>query len=232
MVALFLLPGMDGTGQLFSSFLEALGPEVQTIVVSYPPDQALEYPQLEAFARSWLPSGQPFVLLGESFSGPIAVSIAASAPRGLRGLVLCCSFVKNPRSVLGLLKVLSAVFPAGVFPTGLLSRTLLGRFATPPIQGALAQALARVSSNALSARVRAVLDVNVASLLTRVRVPALYLRATEDRVVPRAASRLVSQLLPEARVVELEGPHFLLQAAPAEAARHVGGFLREVAVGR
>jgi len=231
MVALVLLPGMDGTGQLFDDFLEALGPEVQAIVVSYPPDQVLDYAQLEAFARSRLPSEQPFVLLGESFSGPIVVSIAASAPSGLRGLVLCCSFVKNPRPALGWLRALSGVLPVGAIPTGLLSRTLLGRFSTPSIHRALLQALAGVSSRALRARVRAVLGVNVASLLSRVRVPVLCLRATEDRVVPAAASRMVSRLLPEARVVELAAPHFLLQAVPAEAALHVGAFLREVSVG-
>ena len=97
MIALVLLPGMDGTGQLFGRFLEALGPEVRAIVIAYPPAQNLDYSQLEAFVRSKLPSDQPFVILGESFSGPIAVSIAASPPDGLRGIVLCCSFVRNPR---------------------------------------------------------------------------------------------------------------------------------------
>jgi pimeloyl-[acyl-carrier protein] methyl ester esterase len=105
MVAL-VLPGMDGTGQLLGRFLEALGPEVRAIVVSYPIAQALDYSQLEACARKMLPSDQPFVLSGESFSGPIAVSIAASSPNGLRGLVLCCSFVKNPRPEFGPLKSL------------------------------------------------------------------------------------------------------------------------------
>lgn len=231
MIALVLLPGMDGTGKLFGRFIEALGPEVKAVVVSYPSDQALDYSQLEAIARARLPTGQPFVLVGESFSGPIAVSIAASAPSGLRGLVLCCSFVKNPRPALGLVRALTGILPVGAVPTGILSFTLLGRFSTPLIRRALKQSLARVSSKALRARIRAALGVNVASLLTRVRVPVLYLRATEDRVVPRAASRLVSQLLPEAKVIELEAPHFLLQAAPVEAARHIGSFMREVAAG-
>jgi pimeloyl-ACP methyl ester carboxylesterase len=100
MIALVLLPGMDGTGQLFDDLVAALGPGVETVVVSYPPDPALDYAQLEIIARSNLPPYQPFVLLGESFSGPIAVSIAASAPQNLRGLILCCSLsgIHGPRS--------------------------------------------------------------------------------------------------------------------------------------
>jgi pimeloyl-ACP methyl ester carboxylesterase len=108
---------------------------------------------------------------------------------------------------------------------------LLGRFSSSPIRTALAQALAQVSPQALRARIRAVLSVNVASALSQVRVPVLYLRASEDSVVPREAFGLISQSLPGARVAEVEAPHFLLQAAPVEAARHIRDFMREVTVG-
>jgi pimeloyl-ACP methyl ester carboxylesterase len=55
--------------------------------------------------------------------------------------------------------------------------------------------------------------------LDRIRVPTLYLRATEDRFVPRSAAAPFARLASGARVVEIEGPHFLLQANPVEAAR-------------
>src|SRR5436309_344825 len=96
MVALVLLPGMHGTGELFAEFTAALGSEHEAIAVSYPQDRPLDYAQLESIVRSRLPADRPFVILGESFSGPIAISIAASAPRGLRGIILCVSFAKNP----------------------------------------------------------------------------------------------------------------------------------------
>jgi len=91
-----LLPGMDGTGTLSAEFVTALQPEVEALVVSYPNDPALGYTELERIARSWLPATRPFLILGESFSGPIAVSIAATQPPGLVGVVLCGSFVRNP----------------------------------------------------------------------------------------------------------------------------------------
>jgi pimeloyl-ACP methyl ester carboxylesterase len=83
---LVLLPGMDGTGDLFAPLVAALGPHMRTVIVRYP-DEPLDYASDEEIARAALPIGHPFILLGESFSGPIAVSIAASAPRGSRAYI-------------------------------------------------------------------------------------------------------------------------------------------------
>ena len=228
MVTLVLLPGMDGTGTLFEPFIAALGSEFRVEVVRYPLAEPLGYAELEAFARAALPTEGPFVILGESFSGPIAVSLAASCSSQLKGLVLCCTFVRNPRPLFSGLQPLVRMLPVAMVPVGVLSHMLLGTFTTAALRLALAQAIARVTPAAFRARLQAVLSVNVSAKLSALTVPALYLRASRDRVVPRAASKLVSQLNPRARVVEVEGPHFLLQAAPSEAARVVGAFVREV----
>ena len=68
MCRLVLLPGMDGTGELFAPFIAALGSQFPVTIVRYPETQALDYAGLEAVARALLPVGSPFVLLGESFS--------------------------------------------------------------------------------------------------------------------------------------------------------------------
>jgi pimeloyl-[acyl-carrier protein] methyl ester esterase len=60
--------------------------------------------------------------------------------------------------------------------------------------------------------------------------PLLYLRAAQDRVVPRQASELIGKLLPSVKVVELEAPHFMLQAKPVESAVHIQAFAREVGI--
>src|ERR1043165_4573138 len=101
MVALVVLPGMDGTATPRADFAAAVGPAIEPHIVSYPPDPTLGYAELEALARASLPTDRPYVLLGESFSGPIAISIAASRPRYLVGLILCVTFASNPLPVLG-----------------------------------------------------------------------------------------------------------------------------------
>src|SRR5271155_2503715 len=102
---------MDGTGIELTDFVAALAPELEAIVVTYPNDRPMDYAAHEVVARASLPAGRPFVLLGESYSGPIAISIAASAPPGLIGLVLCCSFARNPRPGLAWLRPIVRVLP-------------------------------------------------------------------------------------------------------------------------
>ena len=94
--SLVLLPGMDGTGDMFRPLLDAFGGTLSSVVVSYPSTEPLRYSELVALARESLPTNGPYVLLGESFSGPIAVTLAAEHPDGLTGLILCASFVSNP----------------------------------------------------------------------------------------------------------------------------------------
>src|SRR5688500_11525020 len=130
MIALVLLPGLDGTGFLFESFVAAIGKSAEVIVVSYPPDNELDYISLEQLVRSRLPD-RPSVLLAESFSGPIAISIAASPPSGLRGLILSCSFARNPVPFPALAKLLLKILSPFPPPLWLLNFLLLGRFSIP-----------------------------------------------------------------------------------------------------
>ena len=90
-LTLILLPGMDGSGQLFAPLVTALGDGFNVKVVRYPVDLPLGYDGLEQIARAAIPPAGPVVLLGESFSGPIAVSLAASLGERLAGLILCCT---------------------------------------------------------------------------------------------------------------------------------------------
>ena len=76
MIKLVLLPGMDGTGIMFEP-LRALLPDDYAIqLMSYPAQKKLSYQELTAYVERKLPKNESFVLLAESFSGPIAYEIA------------------------------------------------------------------------------------------------------------------------------------------------------------
>ncbi|MFC5500219.1 alpha/beta fold hydrolase [Caenimonas terrae] len=216
---------MDGTGSLFAPFLGALERGAQ--VVRYPTTAPLGYPELTDFVRTSLPRGEPYVLLGESFSGPVAISLAAEAPAQLAGVILCCTFAKNPRPSLRRLGSLIPYLPAHP-PLRILEALLCGRFASAALRNALAAALAEVSPSVMRARLAAVVSVDVSSQLRAIQVPVLYLKALEDSVVPSSASELIARGLAHGRVVELVAPHFLLQTAPKEAAVEVAKFMEEV----
>lgn len=225
--ALVLLPGMDGTGELFAPFVAALGDDFEVRVVRYPTDQALGYKELEALVREQLPKQANFVLLAESFSGPIAISIAASPPPNLIGLVLCNTFARNPRPELAAFAPLVGLLPLKLPPVAVLGHYLLGPFSTPALLSTLSTALAQVSTAVLRARIKALLKVDVTAKLPAIRVPLLYLLADQDKVVPKAAADLILEAIPSAKVVSYAAPHFLLQAAPsaAAAAEVVSAFL-------
>ena len=82
-ITVLLLPGMDGTGELFAPFIAALGCEFATLVVTYPTHASLDYAELETIARAAIPQDGAYVIVGESFSGPIAIALAAQATPNL-----------------------------------------------------------------------------------------------------------------------------------------------------
>lgn len=227
-VALVLLPGMDGTGTLFTPFIAEVEGSFNIQVVRYPTHEALGYEALDELTLQALPKDEPFLLLGESFSGPIAISIAATRPTGLVGLILCSTFATNPRPHLSVLRPLVSVLPPRLAPIALLDHLLLGRHSTTALRSALASAVAHVSSAALGARLNAVHSVDVVSKLKFISVPVLYLQAAEDRVVPPTAARSIKKELPTVRFVRVAAPHCLLQASPAHAASIIKLFASEV----
>lgn len=227
---LVLLPGMDGTGELFAPLLAAIGSQLKTQVVPYPCDQALGFAALLSVVKQTIPTDAPYVVLGESFSGPIAIALAALRPPQLKGVVLCCTFARNPRPALAALKHFLGLLPLTGATPFLLSALLLGRFATKPLREALRQAVAKVAPAVIRQRLREVLSVDVAAQLGAVDVPVIYLRGTRDWLVPAHAIEPIAARLAELRVINVDAPHALLQAAPESAAAILVSFLRQTSV--
>lgn len=221
---LVLLPGMDGTGELFGPLLACLPLEMRASVIAYP-DRPATYAEHLSFAQHELPRNEPYVLLGESFSGPVAVSIAASAPPNLRGLILCASFLTCPNPALKLLRPFTPLASPKLVPAFLAQRSLLGRFATPELRTAQSRALRHVASSTLTARLRAMADVDVRAEMRSIGVPTLYLQASEDRLVGARFAEEYSSHAHEARIGRIEGPHLLLQANPRACANVIVDFI-------
>ena len=223
-----LLPGLDGTGLLFSRFVSALGHEFQPTVVCYPGDQALDYAEHERIARTFLPRDRPYLLLGESFSGPIAISIAASKPPGLAGLILCCTFARNPVRFYSPFRSLLPLVPFNLIPTTFLSPFIFGRFSSRSLRAEQRAAIRQVANVAMRARIKALFDVDVSAKLQQIKLPILYLLASENHVVPRAAAEHIHRIAPRVQVIELKAPHLLLQTVPDRAAAVVWDFAQNL----
>jgi pimeloyl-[acyl-carrier protein] methyl ester esterase len=224
--AVVLLPGLDGTGKLFAEFAQHLRPSVDPIIVPYPKDQVLSYDELEALVLAALPSNRPFVLLGESFSGPIAIRIAARAPAGLVAVILCGTFAKNPFPWLWWARPLAAYLPLKSLPRWVRAPLMWGSASPHRAPAQQERAMAGVSPAVIRHRIAALLAVDESAALGRIRMPVLVLRARRDRVISRAATQWILKTLPGARLVEIDAPHLLLQTRPAECAAIVLKFMR------
>lgn len=225
MTEVVILPGLDGTTVLLEPFmtqLRRLG--VVASAIDYPVDRALGYAALESLAWSRLPHGRPFVLLGESFSGPLAIRIASRAPDGLRGLVLSTSFAAAPVPMLRSLAGLARFAPTRL-PDAVLAWWLLGRWATPELQRDLRQALRTVQPSVLRTRAAETLRIDVRAHLAEVRVPTLCLRATGDRLLSSTTQRDLLAGLGDASALDIPGPHLLLQTAGERCAKAIAAFL-------
>lgn len=226
MTTLVLLPGLDGTGTLFQPLLRELPADWRAQVVVHPMDAHADYDVLTRLAEKALPAEGSLVLLGESFSGPIAIRLAAALGPRLKALVLCCSFARNPRPALARLSGLIGWLPAPrALPASFSAHALLGGSAPAEARRLLADVLARLPAEVLRARLRMVTAADAAQELAMVTAPVLYLQADRDRVVPPAAAADIRRICPQTVITRLPGPHGLLQAAPLPCAQAMTSFL-------
>ncbi len=207
---------------LFADFEAELGSAVSIRRFSFPNDRALSYAALESWLEGQLPQAQPYVLLGESFSGPLAISLAAKRPPGLKGVILCCSFAQSPmppaRRLAGLVKWMPLPVLPGEF-------VLFSGFPDAQRRVAFRRALGESTAAILAARLAEVLRVDVRAKLARMSVPLFYLRGKRDWLIPRKEADRIARLHQATTIHDIDAPHMLLQMAPQMAAKAVLRFV-------
>lgn len=218
---ILILPGLDGTGALLSEVAELLTSKHEVTVVRYSPN-LYGYQDLKTKVQTALPDDD-YIIVAESFSGPLAVMIASENPTGLKGAVFVATFAKTPIKVPRFLTYLVDIAP---LRSRLLSRLaqpfLMGKWATPEFTTIFNQVMHTVPASTVAGRLREVLTVDVVQKLIAINIPTIYLSAQNDRLIP---SRMASDFDPSpSNVVEIEGPHFLLQANATEASKHILNF--------
>ncbi len=225
-LSLVLLPGLDGTGELFHPLLAELPGWIRPVVVAYPRDRELGYAELLPVAAGFLPTDAPFVILGESFSGPLAVVLAAGGPAGLKGVILCASFVKKPfRTLPAWLGALCIGPIFRLWPIVLRIRSLPTR---GELRGLLPLALAAIRSvrpGVIAARARAIMKVDVEKQLRALEVPLLYLQALRDPLIRKHNAEGIGRIRPDSRLAQIDTRHFLLQLEPKRAVEEIVSFL-------
>jgi len=224
---LVLLPGMHGTGELFSEFMSRM-PEPKHIEAPYYPiDASPSYNQLQAMVEFFAPTSEDFVLLAESFSTPLAIRYAATNPPRLKGLILCAGFAASP--IRGWRKLCVSLIAPIAFriplPRIAVSRYLVGPDAPDSLHIAVRAAIRAVKPRVLAARLRQVLTVDARTELEKVTVPVLYIQAPQDRLVGPSCLKEIQHIKPQIVVTQTKGPHLIIQREPQQCVDVVSRFL-------
>ena len=222
-----LLPGLDGSGRLYAPLLAAGPRAFAPRVVALPADEPRGYDEYLDGLREALPRRGSFALLAESFSGPLAVRLAAERPRGLVALVLAATFLRRPLQPW--LAPFAPLVGERLFSLPLqppvIRLLLAGASAPDAVVKAIAEATAAVPPAVLAARAEAAIAADVREALAASQVPLLWLQPTGDRLLRTDSAAEVRAARPDARVHRVEGPHTILQVRPQASLAVIEPFL-------
>jgi pimeloyl-ACP methyl ester carboxylesterase len=186
------------------------------------------YKALLPVVASSLPINTHYILLGESFSGPLALMLAASHPAGLMGVILCASFIRNPTYLPLAFQHLAGSWLFRFSPMFIQAKALFAGYSTPELRSLLARAHTRVPAEVMAERVRAILALDCTSELASCPVPVAYLRGRKDKVVPKKNWRQIIATNPSVREFIIPAPHLILQTQPRAVAEAIMTFAQSL----
>lgn len=221
---IILLPGMDGTGLLFEPLKREFDDEPDIQVISYPPDMNLSYAQLSEKVRSELHEQEEFVLVAESFAGPIGYQIAVNPPANLKAVIFVATFLTLPKKFRRLMKV----FPFGWLlnlhiPTFFVKIFFMGKDIPAEVIALFRQSIKQLKPGVLAFRLKELYNLKGSNKI--IDVPCSYIVASNDKLVPKIHVNEYKQIAPQLDVVEIKGPHFIAQANPGECAKVIKKYL-------
>lgn len=226
---LILLPGLDGTGNMFQPLISSLGDEIKTLTISYPSDRHLSYDDLSCFVRNKLKNfDEQLVLLAESFSGPVAVKLLQDSLPNIKAVIFSAAFCESPKSVL---VSLSKFLPVATIlklpiPNAVIKYFCFGYDCCPETIDLFRTTISQSNVKVLSQRI-----IEISNLTFEGKnlsdIPCCYIQAQYDKLVPESAFQSFQKIVPDIQLIKIKGPHFILQAKPQECKESIVKFIRK-----
>ena len=207
-----LLPGLHGSTALFDAFIALAPPWARCLPLALPTVGGQTFDELSDVI---LPEVRPLdglVLLGESFSGPIAARLSARLGQKVALLVLCNPVVEM--SVRVPEGILASIAASAWMPAWGASMALSGGD-TSVAQAALEEIRA-LPEGILAQRLSTVYSATEEDLAPHLATPVLTILGTNDKLVAASRSRAFFSRIQDGAIAEIEGPHLIVQTRPAE----------------
>ena len=179
---IYLLPGLDGTGELFYPLQSALSKEIQSVVVRYK-DEVFFDDYLETVTA--LIPDKDVILVAESFSGPIALALIARNPSRFKFVILSATFAISPfHKILRITKYL----PSFVFGPYRKNKAMINTFclngcSNDELATKVLSVVRSLPASTTKSRLELLAGIDMRPVLSRITIPILYLRASHDRLV-------------------------------------------------
>lgn len=223
---LLLLPGLDGTGDLFTALRAQLPQDIAHKVVTLNELTASSYQQQANEIADFVKT-KPTLLVAESYSGPIAQRICKLYPNNVKAIVFIASFVSPPTRLVQLARYV----PAQIIKPVAAIKPFLNLFgfsgtATKNQLSDVLLALEKTDSYRLKQRINNIAGLQIA--IEPQSLPVLYLAPTHDRLVTQSAVHHLLQNFPHTQLIQLEGGHFIAQQQPGLCAHHIALFYYQV----
>jgi len=215
---LIFLPGLDGTGELFEPLLNELPKHIETMVISYPSNRLFTYKELTNLVILSLPKDENFMLVAESFSGPIAYTIAKTKPKKLISIIFVATFLNNPRPAIlnFLIKVPFQYMLKIPIPLFVLKSIFFTNDTDKSILLNFQQILKSISIKTIAYRIKQIALLN--KPLNKINMDVYYILAKNDKLVPYKVLKLFQKLFNNVQIYSINSGHLVLQSLPLECA--------------
>jgi pimeloyl-ACP methyl ester carboxylesterase len=219
--ALVLVPGMDGTGQLFYRQTPSLSESFRTATYALRSTATTMDTLVDDLARvvdTVAPDTRRAVVIGESFGGALAMSFALARPEQVSALVVLNSFPYfAPQFRLRLARYGLALLPWGAM--SLIRRATAFRLHSAHTQREEIRRFMELTASAdregYINRLQVLMSYDIRDRLHDLRPPALFLAAEQDHLVPSVAqAELMVSRVPRATLRILHGHGHICLIAP------------------
>jgi pimeloyl-ACP methyl ester carboxylesterase len=216
-----LVPGMDGTGLLFYRQVPLLARSYRVITYALRDTAATMDVLVSDLARvidTVAPTERRAIIVGESFGGALALSLALARPEQVSRLVVLNSFPYfAPR-----LRLWLAIIGLGALPWGTMKvvrRLTAFRLHSPHTHGQEIRRFMELTAHATRAgylsRLKLLTQYDVRHRLRELRPPTLFLAADHDHLVPSVVqARFMATRVPGSTLRVLKGHGHICLIAP------------------
>jgi len=238
--AILLIHGSGVSARSWTAQLEGLGQELRVLAIDLP-GHGDSAPMPEATVQAYADAARallealrlgPVFVAGHSLGGAVAIALAGRYPNMVKGLILvstCAKLQETDGSLEGLLWYLPGPIRELVFFS--MAKKIL--FA-PGARGRAIQVgmeeIRACRPETILKDVAAAKRMDLEEVARGLRVPALILCGSRDKLTPPALSERLNDLIPSSRLLVLEGAgHMLPLEAPERVNRQILEFVGSVA---